>query len=66
MSILKTKCWICDSHYVDDDVKERGRCYANGKYRGPAHRDCNINVKLNHKIPVIFHNLKNCDFYLIV
>ena len=23
-----------------------------------AHRDCNINVKLNHKIPV-FHNLKN-------
>ena len=30
MSILKTKCWICDSHYVDDDVKERGHCYATG------------------------------------
>ena len=28
-----------------------------GKYRGSAHRGCNINVKLNHKIPVVFHNL---------
>ena len=25
------------------------------------HRDFNINVKSNHKIPVVFHNLKNYD-----
>ena len=31
-----------------------------------VHRDCNINVKLNHKIPVVFHSLKNCDSYLIM
>ena len=30
------------------------------------HRDCNINLKLNHKIPVIFHNLKNYDSHLIM
>ena len=24
----------------------------------PAHKDCDINVRLNHKIPVTFHNLK--------
>ena len=24
----------------------------------PAHRDCDINVKLIYKIPVTFHNLK--------
>ena len=28
------------------------------------HRDFNINVKLNHKIPVVFHNLKN--YHLIM
>ena len=28
-----------------------------GKYRGCAQFDCNINVKLNHKITIIFHNL---------
>ena len=37
-----------------------------GKYGGSAHRDCNINVKLNHKIPVVFHNLKNYDSHLIM
>ena len=29
-----------------------------------THRDCNINVKLNHKIPVVFQNLKNNDSHL--
>ena len=27
---------------------------------------CNINLKLNHKIPVVFHNLKNYDSHLIM
>ena len=27
---------------------------------------CNINIKLNHKIPVAFHNLKNYDSHLIM
>ena len=61
-----TKCWICDNDYVDNDVKVRDHCHITGKYRGSAHRDCNINVKLNHKIPVVFHNLKNYDSHLIM
>ena len=61
-----TKCWICDNDYIDNDVKVRDHCHITGKYRGSAHRDCNINVKLNHKIPVVFHNLKNYDSHLIM
>ena len=35
-----TKCWICNNdHY-----------HATRKYKGFAHRDFNINLKLNHKI----------------
>ena len=30
------------------------------------HRDCNANVKLNHKVSAIFHNLKNYDSHLIM
>ena len=30
------------------------------------HRDCNSNVKLNHKIYVVFHNLRNYDSHLIM
>ena len=30
------------------------------------HRDCNINVNLNQKIPIVFPNLKSCDSHVIV
>ena len=48
-----TKCWICDNTYADSDVKVRDNCHITGKYRGSSHRDCNINVKLNHRISVV-------------
>ena len=59
------KCWICDNDY-NDDVKGRDHCHITGKYRRSVHRDFHINVKLNHKIHVIFHNLKNYDSHLII
>ena len=60
-----TKCWICDKDYIDTDVKVRDHCHITGKYRGYVRRDCNINVKLNHKIPVVFHNLKIMTYILL-
>ena len=56
-----TKCWISDNIYFDPDVKVRVPCHITRKYRGSAHRDFDINVKLNHKIPIVFRNLKNYD-----
>ena len=61
-----TKCQIWDNEYVDNDVKVRDHCHITGKYRGSAHRDCNINLKLNNKIPVVFHNLKNYYSHFIM
>ena len=61
-----TKRWICDNDYIDNDVKVRDHCHITGKYRGSAHRDCDINAKLNHKIPVVFYNIKNHDSLLIM
>ena len=57
------KCWICDNDYIENDVKVRDHCHITAKYRssahrGSAHRDCNINLKLNLKIPIAFHNVK--------
>ena len=37
--------WICDNDYADGDVKVRDHCHIIGKYRGSAHRDCNVKVK---------------------
>ena len=53
-----TKCSISDNDYIDGNVKARDHCHISGKYRRSAHRDCNINVKLNHKILPYF--ARNC------
>ena len=60
------KYWICDNDYIDTDVKVRDHCHYTGKYRDSAHRDCNINLKLNQEITIVFHNLKNYDSHLIM
>ena len=60
------KCWICDNDYVDNDVKVRDNCHITGKHRGSTHKDCNINLKLNHKISILFHNRENNDSHLIM
>ena len=60
------KCWIYDNDYIDNDVKVRDHCHITGKYRGSADRVCNINLKLNYKIPIAFDKLKNHDSHLIM
>ena len=58
--------WQWDNYYVDNTVKVRDHCHITEKYGGCAHRDCNINVKLNHKISAVFHSLKDYDLHLIM
>ena len=54
---------VCVVMIID---KVRDHCHITGKYGGSAHRDCYINVTLNHKTPVILHNLKNYDSHLVM
>ena len=60
------KCWIYDNTHVDDDVKVRYYCHMTRNYRGSTYRDCNINVILSHKLPIVFRNLENYDSHLIM
>ena len=52
-----TICWICDNGFIDINAKVRDHCHITRKYKGSAHRDCNITLKLNHKITIVFRNL---------
>ena len=65
---LEDKCHICDNRYTDKDIRVRDHCHITGKYRGSAHQECNLKLRIpeNIKIPVIFHNLRGYDSHLIM
>ena len=66
------KCWICQRQYKPDEgenIPVRDHCHITGKYRGSAHKTCNLRLQISAekiKIPVIFHNLKGYDGHLII
>ena len=63
------ECYICNKKYTDKDIKVRDHCHITGKYRGSAHQECNLQLRLNPeevKIPVIFHNLSGYDSHFIM
>ena len=57
--------WICKKLIDNDKEKVRDQCHVTGTFRGAAYCNCNINLKLTRKIPVIFHNLRGYDSHLI-
>ncbi|KYN29281.1 hypothetical protein ALC57_01283 [Trachymyrmex cornetzi] len=44
----------------------RGHCHLTGRYRGPAHSNCNLNYKNSFYIPIVFHNLSGYDAPFII
>ena len=64
-----TRCHICDKKYTEEDVRVRDHCHITGVFRGSAHQDCNLKLKMKPeeiKIPVIFHNLRGYDSHFIM
>ena len=68
-----THCHICQKKYRSNDGPNeepvRDHCHVTGKYRGSAHKKCNLKLKISAeriKIPVIFHNLKGYDSHFII
>ena len=63
------RCHICGEKYTDKDVRVRDHCHITGKFRGSAHQECNLKLRIKPediKIPVIFHNLRGYDSHFIM
>ena len=58
-------CRICKKLIDLDDEKVRDHCHVTGRFRGAARWNCNINLQLTKKVPVMFHNLRGYDSHLI-
>ena len=55
--------WICNEKL--EETKVRDHCYITGKYRGAAHSQCNVKLKIPKKLPIIFRNLQNYEGHII-
>ena len=63
------ECYICNKKYTDEDIRVRDHCHITSNYRGSAHQECNLKLRVNPeqlKIPVIFHNLRGYDSHFIM
>ena len=58
-------CWICNEKINNDKDKERDHCHITSKFRGDAHKKCNLKLKIPRKLPIIFHNLEGYDGHII-
>ena len=43
---LMDKCYICGEKYTDKDVCIRDHCHITGKFRGSAHQECNLKLRI--------------------
>ena len=66
-----THCWICEQEIINikANPKVKDHCHFTGKYRGAAHKICNLKLKIKPyktPIPVVFHNLRGYDSHFIM
>ena len=45
-------CWICREELDTDKVRDN--CHITGKFRGAAHNQCNLKLKIPKKLPIFF------------
>ncbi|XP_065645294.1 uncharacterized protein LOC136075785 [Hydra vulgaris] len=57
-------CHICEEYLGEDRVRDH--CHLTGKYRGAAHKICNLTYKIPEFFPVLFHNLSGYDSHLFI
>ena len=60
-----SNCWIC-GQLLNLEDRVRDHCHFTGRYRGAAHKRCNLKYRKPNNISVFFHNLSGYDSHLFI
>ena len=52
--------------YDKNKKNVRDHCHYTGKFRGPAHSECNLRYKVPKEILVVFHDGSKYDYHFII
>ena len=50
---------LCNECFTEKNHKVRDHCHRAGKFRGAAHKLCNVNYTLADYPPIVFHILRD-------
>ena len=62
----QTSCSVCGVKFEIDSLKVVDHDHFTGKFRGMAHKECNLNFKEPTFIPIIGHNASKYDIHLFI
>ena len=62
----QVNCYFCEKPLLQKNFRDavKDHCHMTGAYRGAAHNECNLKMRIKPKtdqIPVVFHNLRGYD-----
>ena len=66
---LMNKWHICSKKYTGKNVRVSDHCHITGKFRGSAHQECNLKLRIKPEdieILVILHNLRGYDSHFMM
>ena len=67
---IEDKCYICNKPFYRDKknnyINVRDHRHYTGKYRGAAHKICNLMYNTPREIPVVFDNGSGYDYHFII
>ena len=67
-----TECYIYGKRFLKifandkNYQKVRDHCHFAGNYRGAAHSICNLRFHMPNEIPLVFHNVSNYNYDVII
>lgn len=61
-----SKCFICDKEFDLGERRVADHCHFTGRFRGPAHSNCNLNFHESCTVPLVMHNLSGYDAHLFI